>query len=78
MTIKKIKIKKGFTLLEIIMLMIVVGVLTALALPKFFSIIEFSRSTEAFDSLNVLRNSMQRCYLSTQDYVNCSNIAFTV
>ena len=43
--------KKGFTLLEIIIVIIIVGVLASLALPRFFSTVEYSRSTEALASL---------------------------
>ncbi len=65
--------KSGFTLLEIIIVIIIVGVLASLALPRFFSTVEFSRSTEALQSMAVLRQSMERCYLaSNATYLGCS------
>jgi prepilin-type N-terminal cleavage/methylation domain-containing protein len=64
---------RGFTLLEIIIVIIIVGVLASLALPRFFSTVEFSRSTEALASLTALRQSMERCYLSHNgSYASCS------
>ncbi len=68
------KNKSGFTLLEIIIVIIIVGVLASLALPKLFSTIEFSRSTEALASLGMIRKSMERCYLmNNQSYAtNCA------
>ncbi|MCK5580378.1 MAG: prepilin-type N-terminal cleavage/methylation domain-containing protein [Candidatus Omnitrophica bacterium] len=63
--------KSGFTLLEIIIVIIIVGVLASLALPRFFATVEFSRSTEAFASLAAVRQSVERCYLMTRDYTEC-------
>ena len=42
-----LKRKKGVTLLEIIIVVIIIGVLASLALPRLFSTVEFSRSAEA-------------------------------
>ncbi len=65
--------KSGFTLLEIIIVIIIVGVLASLALPRFFATVEFSKSTEALTSMAVLRQSVERCYLaSAGTYVGCT------
>ncbi|MBF0521839.1 MAG: prepilin-type N-terminal cleavage/methylation domain-containing protein [Candidatus Omnitrophica bacterium] len=55
--------KKGFTLLEIIIVIIIIGVLASLALPRFFKTVEFSRSSEALTALSTLRQSVERCAL---------------
>lgn len=65
------KNKSGFTLLEIIIVIIIVGVLASLALPRLFATVEFSKSAEALASLSVIRQSIERCYLATADYTNC-------
>jgi type IV pilus assembly protein PilA len=57
--------KSGFTLLEIIIVIIIVGVLASLALPRFFTTIEYSRSTEALTNLGVIRKSVERCLMTT-------------
>lgn len=78
MNIQKIKNNKsGFTLLEIIIVIIIIGVLASLALPRLFSSIEFSRSTEAFATLGTIRKAMERCYLmNNQSYdTNCVSFA---
>jgi type IV pilus assembly protein PilE len=67
--------KQGFTLLEIIIVIIIVGVLASLALPRFFSTIEYSRATEALSSLQTTRSAIERCYIQTNNYNNCG--AFT-
>ena len=71
---RHLKNKSGFTLLEIIIVIIIVGVLASLALPRFFSTVEFSKSTEAFTSLTAVRQALERCYLQNSgNYANCTN-----
>jgi len=74
--------KSGFTLLEIIIVIIIVGVLASLALPRFFQTIEFSRSSEALNALGVLKRSADRCAMmagaavgTTPVYTNCETFA---
>jgi len=67
--------KSGFTLLEIIIVIIIVGVLASLALPRFFSTVEFSRSTEALSNLQTIRSSVERCYLLSNNYNQCNSLA---
>ena len=68
--------KGGFTLLEVIIVIIIVGVMASLALPRLFSTIEYSRSTEAFASIASVRSSMERCYLRRNNtYAACNVFA---
>ncbi len=70
--------QSGFTLLEIIIVIIIVGVLASLALPRLFSTVEFSRSAEALSAIATIRSSMERCYLANNGtYSNCGNGAWT-
>lgn len=64
--------KKGFTLLEIIIVVIIVGVLASLALPRLFNTVEFSRSTEAMSNIGALRQAIERCQLRNSGYVGCN------
>ena len=66
--------KKGFTLLEIIIVIIIVGVLASLALPRLFSTVEYSRSTEAFISIAAIREAMERCSLYVNSYASCNQM----
>ena len=67
------KNKSGFTLLEIIIVIIIVGVLASLALPRFFSTVEFSRSQEALSTIAAIRGALERCYLSKGgNYTACA------
>ena len=69
------KNKSGFTLLEIIIVIIIIGILASLALPKFFKTVEFSRSTEALTALGVVRRAMDICYQPTGSYSPCAGFA---
>lgn len=71
----KLKNKSGFTLLEIIIVIIIIGVLASLALPRLFSTVEFSRSAEALASIATIRSSLERCYLQNNGtYIGCEDI----
>ena len=75
MKVKKLNNESGFTLLEIIVVIIIVGVLASLALPRFFSTVEFSRSTEALNSVGVIRKSVIRCGMVDDDVQTCDTDA---
>ena len=61
----------GFTLLELIIVLIIIAVLTSIALPRLFSIVEFSKSVEAIESIRVLRHAVERCYMFTREFSEC-------
>ena len=67
--------KSGFTLLEIIIVIIIVGVLASLALPRFFSTVEYSRGTEAITSISAVRQSLERCFFQRGTYLGCESFA---
>src|SRR3989338_1916407 len=57
--------KKGFTLLEILIVVVILGVVAGLALPAYFSTIEKARAQEALSSLSATRQAMIQ-YFSEQ------------
>lgn len=65
----------GFTLLEVIIVIIIVGILASLALPRFMKTTEYSRAQEALSMLSSIRRSIQRCYLFDSSYSNCNSFS---
>ncbi len=57
--------KKGFTLLEIIVVLIIVGVLAAIALPNLFGQVERNRAQEALTFFSSIKSAVEACVLST-------------
>lgn len=58
----------GFSLLELIIVIIIVGVLASLALPRYFVMIETSRVTEALTHIKALREALYRYKYSNNGY----------
>ncbi|MDP2653076.1 MAG: prepilin-type N-terminal cleavage/methylation domain-containing protein [Candidatus Omnitrophota bacterium] len=63
--------RRGFTLLELVIVIIIVGVLASLALPRFFQTVEFSRTVEARTAIGAIRQAAERCYMMRGDFFNC-------
>ena len=58
---RRINNKSGFTLLEILVVIIIVGVLASVAMPTLFRNVERSRATEALNTLGVIKRQMDGC-----------------
>ena len=52
--------RKGFTLLEVLIVVIIIVILAAIALPQYMSTIEKARSAEAVAQLGSFRAAMER------------------
>lgn len=60
---KKMNNKSGFTLLEIIIVIIIIGVLASLALPRMFAMTANAKAVEALNAFKVIRNGMDMCFM---------------
>ncbi len=54
---KNWKVKKGFTLLELLVVVIIVGILASIAIPQYVKITEKSRASEARSILGTIRTA---------------------
>src|SRR5271169_572465 len=54
------KTRKGFTLVELAVVIVIIGVLAAFGVPKFLNSVEKSKAAEAFNYLSAIQGSQER------------------
>ena len=62
---KKFNNNSGFTLIEIIVVLIIVGILAAIALPNLFSNVSKSRAEEALATISSYRPTVEACIVKS-------------
>jgi prepilin-type N-terminal cleavage/methylation domain-containing protein len=63
--VPKTRARKGFTLVELAVVIVIIGVLAAFGVPRFLKSVERSKSSEAFAYLTAVRSAQER-YVSRQ------------
>lgn len=60
--------KKGFTLIEMLVVVLIIGVLSAVALPQYQKAVEKSKATQAITMLNAAYKAAASYYAEIDDY----------
>jgi prepilin-type N-terminal cleavage/methylation domain-containing protein len=67
------KNRKGFTLVELAVVIVIIGVLAAFGVPRFLKSVERSKASEAFSYLAAVRSAQERSQARNGTY--CDTIA---
>lgn len=65
--------RKGFTLIEVLIVIIIIGILATIALPQFKRTVERARRGEALSNLAAIQTGLSIYRLEHQTYTNCAD-----
>lgn len=69
------KDQKGFTLVELMIVVAIVGILASIAIPSYQDSVIKSRRTDATGALLIMANKMERFFTENNTYVGATAVA---
>jgi len=65
----------GFTLVELMITVAIVGILAAIAIPSYLSYVRQANRTDATHALTVSAQALERCYSQNFTYAGCPTVS---
>ncbi len=62
--------QRGFTLIELMITVVVLGIITAIAVPNYFEYVRRSRIIDATTKLGDMRSQMEKFFMDNRTYLN--------
>lgn len=66
--------KNSFTLVELLIVIIIIGILATMAVPQYQKMVEKARISEAFTNLGAIRQALESYYLQYGKYFDSNEI----
>lgn len=67
--------ESGFTLVELLVVMLILGILAAIAIPAFFNQRDKAKNSEAKANARTAQTAMETCYTDKGTYAGCTLVA---
>jgi type IV pilus assembly protein PilE len=64
--------QNGFTLIEIMIVVAIIGILASIALPSYTDYVKAGKAAEATSTLADLRIKMEQCFQDNRTYASCA------
>jgi len=62
--------RPGFTLIELVISVVIIGILASIAVPRFMNVVEKGRTAEARNTLGAIRDAQEAYFLEYDRYTN--------
>ncbi len=68
-------VRNGFSLIELMIAVAIVGILAAIAIPSYMAYTHRANRTDATRTMTLDAQGLERCYSQTFTYIGCANPA---